>query len=238
MAHAYILQSTSTNAPALSLPYTHECPLRICSALQDPLVSHIVHLCLPKPFCSLHNPHIRRLKLIQPNARQHGRPVQRPDAELPQLGPAPGRHVVDNDSLHAHVGVHQQRANEQRVQRRVQRAAGKGRDRQRHQRGGDDALKDPVVVAVGGRWRGDGRGVVDGALDDLCRRGERNELASCGCNRKTQREQARTGSGWKQVPPACGVEGCDLGDAGLEGRPRQLAAGDGGEERKRRAGTG
>lgn len=57
--------------------------------------------------------------------------------------------------------VQQQRAAEDSVHDGVEGAGGEGSDGQRHQAGGQDALKGPVVVAVAwGRARDGGR-VVD-----------------------------------------------------------------------------
>lgn len=43
----------------------------------------------------------------------------------------------------------------------VERAGGEGSNGERHEAGGEEALKGPVVGAVGGAWRGNGGRVVD-----------------------------------------------------------------------------
>lgn len=93
--------------------------------------------------------------------------------------------VIDDDGLNTHVGVDEDRSAEEGIQGGVERAGGEGCEGKGHQGCGQSALEGPVVVAVGWGWCRDGRGIVDGALDDL-------------------------GTRRKEVSPAACVESCDL----------------------------
>jgi hypothetical protein len=69
-----------------------------------------------------------------------------------------------------------------------------------------------VVVAVGWGWCRDGRGIVDGALDDLCEAqlAQVAQLAGVFGLSGGQAIGIRTGTRRKEVSPAACVESCDL----------------------------
>lgn len=69
--------------------------------------------------------------------------------------------VVDDDGLEANVGVQEHGRAQDGVEGGVQRAGSEGGDGERDERGGEEALKSPVVGAMGGVGVGDRRRVVD-----------------------------------------------------------------------------
>lgn len=117
--------------------------------------------CRPDPPDTLGQADVVGLKLVQAHTDDGGGDVEQPHGGLAGLGHAALGQVVGDDVLEAEVRMQQQRAAQDGVHDGVVGAGGEGRDSQRHQAGGQDALKGPVVVAVArGRGRDGGR-VVD-----------------------------------------------------------------------------
>ena len=81
-----------------------------------------------------------------------------------------------NNVLEANMRVHNKQSAQDRVHNRVQAASCERRNCQWDQTGRYDALKAPVVAAVGRVGCGSRRGVIDTTPDDL---GKRREDVSC-----------------------------------------------------------
>lgn len=125
-------------------------------------------LCVPQLADQLSDTDIVRLKLVQAQANEGSDGVEAPGEALAGLGEALLGDVVGDEDLEAEVGVDEEEAAQDGVGGRVEGAGGERSDGQGHDAGGDEALKGPVVGAVAGVGRGDGRSVVDTADDDLC----------------------------------------------------------------------
>ena len=69
--------------------------------------------------------------------------------------------VVDDDGLEANVRVEENGRAQDGVHGRVERAGGEGSDGEGDERSGEEALKSPVVGAVGGVGGRDGSGFVN-----------------------------------------------------------------------------
>lgn len=102
-------------------------------------------LCLPDSLDSLSDADVIGLKLVQANANSDGRQVQTPPEELSQAGIGSRGDVVNDDGLEADVGVQQDGRAQDGVGGGVERTGGKGRNGERHEAGGEEALKGPVV---------------------------------------------------------------------------------------------
>lgn len=118
-------------------------------------------LCLPDPLDSLRDTNVVGLELVQAHANHHGCDVQAPPKDLARARVPPVGNVVDEYRLETHVGVEEHRAAQDGVRGGVQRAGGKGGDRERHESCGEKTFEGPVVGTVGGiRCRDRGR-IVD-----------------------------------------------------------------------------
>lgn len=102
-------------------------------------------LCLPDSLDSLSDADVIGLKLVQADANSDSRQVQTPPEELSQARVGSRRDVVNDDGLEADVGVQQDGRAQDGVGGGVERTGGKGRNGERHEAGGEEALKGPVV---------------------------------------------------------------------------------------------
>jgi hypothetical protein len=102
-------------------------------------------LCLPKSLDSLSDTDVIGLKLVQANADGDSRQVQTPPEELSQAGVGSLGNVVDDYGLEADVRVQEDGRAQDGVGGGVERTGGKGRNGERHEAGGEEALKGPVV---------------------------------------------------------------------------------------------
>lgn len=102
-------------------------------------------LCLPEPPDSLGNSNVVGLKLVQSHADSDGRKIQAPPEDLSQARVALLGDVVDDDGLEAEVRVQQEGGAQDGVGGGVERAGGEGRNGERHEAGGEEALEGPVV---------------------------------------------------------------------------------------------
>lgn len=102
-------------------------------------------LCLPDSLDSLSDANVIGLKLVQANANSDSRQVQAPPEELSQTWVGSLGNVVNDDGLEADVGVQEDGGAQNGVGGGVERAGGKGRDGERHEAGGEETLKGPVV---------------------------------------------------------------------------------------------
>lgn len=134
---------------------------RPCSPPNAPRQVPLPHLCLPHALDSLGDADVIRLELVQANAYDDGGGIQPPPEQPAQTGVSPLGDVVDDDGLEANVGVDEDGRAQDRVHGGVERARRKGGNGQRHQARGQEALKRPVVRAVGGRGGRNGSRVVD-----------------------------------------------------------------------------
>jgi len=102
-------------------------------------------LCLPESLDSLSDADVIGLKLVQANTNSDSRKVQTPPEELSQAGVGSRGDVVNDDGLEADVGVQEDGRAQDGVGGGVERTGGKGRNGERHEAGGEEALKGPVV---------------------------------------------------------------------------------------------
>lgn len=137
---------------------------------------------LPYPLDTLGKADVVGLELVKPKGHDSGAGKGAPFKELPALGGALGREIVDDDVparvsifrylttldglhvLESHVRVDDDEPDQSGVEDGVQGPSSKGSDRDGDQADGDEALRRPVVASVCGVWLGDRSRVIDWTL--------------------------------------------------------------------------